>query len=51
MPYDEWGDRDPKREAYKAYFNSRYDDLSHYEALKRIEKIEEQESWDSMNFS
>lgn len=51
MPYNEWGDIDPKKEAYKAYFNSMYDDLSRYEALKRIEEIEDAESWNSMNFS
>lgn len=50
MPYDEWGDIDPLKEAYESYFNT-YDDLSKYEALERINNLKEQESWDSMNFS
>ena len=53
MPYNEWGDQDPKYEALKAYYESTQcgDTLSAYEASERLKEIEEAESWNNMGGS
>ena len=53
MPYNEWGDEDPKYEALKAYYEATRcgDTLSAYEASKKLEEIKEAESWNNMGGS
>lgn len=56
MPYNEWGDQDPKYEALKAYYEASISDdewsrVRLAEAAENLRAIEEAESWNNMGGS
>ena len=56
MPYNEWGDQDPKYEALKAYYEAstssdEWSGVRLAEASERLKEIEEAESWNNMGGS